>query len=235
MSNAGLTAHDVTTTARFEYERNQHKNEVGSGSVKSHEPIVRTATSTSSSLNHEKKAAGQKRMNLSDPNLLVSPSRSIRAYLCCCALGCSTHIQHVLIHDQTNRNIIPCHAHPHSVRERMKDPRIGGADLYVARLGRPTIATKHSRPVATSKVLAQSLAEHTEASTVCSSTISKATTGSLHDELVNPNPRQSTPTKPSATSQPSARATDSKPCYRCVEYMHSAEIAIVFWTDENGC
>lgn len=150
-------------------------------------------------------------------------------------LGCSTHIHHVLIHDQTNRNIIPCHAHPHSVRERMKDPRLRGADLYVARLGRPTNATEHSRPVAKYKVLAQNLPGHTEASTVCSSTFSKATTGSLHDELVNPNPRQIIPTKSSATSQPSARATDSKPCYRCIEYMHSAGIARVFWTDGNGC
>ncbi|KAF1352251.1 hypothetical protein BDV97DRAFT_397289 [Delphinella strobiligena] len=202
MSSNQLTAQNVTTTARLEYERNQHRNEAGSSFVKSYETIVRTAKSTSSSRNNEKKAAGQKRV--SDPNLL------------------------------TNRNIIPCHAHTHSVQERMKDPRLRGADLYVARLGRPTNATKHSRPVTKSKVLAKSLPNYMEASTVCSSIIGKATTGSLHDELVNPNPRQIIPTKPTATSQPSARATDSQPCYRCIEYMHSVGITRVFWTDENG-
>lgn len=89
MSSNQLTAQNVTTTARLEYERNQHRNEAGSSFVKSYETIVRTAKSTSSSRNNEKKAAGQKRV--SDPNLLVCPSRTVRAYLCCCALGCSTH------------------------------------------------------------------------------------------------------------------------------------------------
>jgi hypothetical protein len=114
----------------------------------------------------------------------------------------------------------------HSVADRTKHSRLYGADLYVARLGwRPSSSVKASRGCCTAS---DTLQED-------SSDNSKSPSGSLHDELLNSQPR--TPSLSNlpafkAESQPSVLA--SRPCYRCISYMHSVGIKRVFWTTDTG-
>lgn len=60
-------------------------------------------------------------------------------------------------------------------------------------------------------------------------------TGSLHDELLNPGP---TPVSTAATmvSSPEQEpsVSESRPCYRCIQYMDSVGIKRVFWTTREG-
>lgn len=68
----------------------------------------------------------------------------------------------------------------------------------------------------------------------CSSR-SLASDGSLHDELVNPHPK--THVQPAANVSVPLDITSihaSRPCYRCVTYMHNVGIRRVFWTTDSG-
>jgi hypothetical protein len=61
-------------------------------------------------------------------------------------------------------------------------------------------------------------------------------TGSLHDELTCKTPRQ-VPVRepPAASTLPDGhQIADSRPCYRCISYMHAVGIKRVFWTGEDG-
>lgn len=147
---------------------------------------------------------------------------------------------HLNTHNQNHTGTV-ANAHVHSnttqsikvsctVRERMKHPQLRGADIYVARLGRTGCTSKRPPPRTTTAPLSP----HSDSS-ICDST--SPTSGSLHDELVNPHPRtrQCEVGSRTAPAFVPPHATDSRPCYRCVEYMNSCGISRVFWTDQDGC
>lgn len=123
--------------------------------------------------------------------------------------------------------------------DREKHSRLNGADMYVARLGwwkgaaesqatapdLPSIAFRTSEPDA----------NNDPASSTASTLPSGRFTGSLHDELLNRTPSPSPPSSsPSSTTLPLTAVRASRPCYRCITYMHRAGIKRVFWTNDAG-
>jgi hypothetical protein len=134
---------------------------------------------------------------------------------------------------------------------RKKDPRLVGADLYVTRLGwnKSQVVqekTKKSRakaaPVDPPETVSETTSE-TESdnppslSSSTSSIFTQGTTGSLHDELRNRLPRTPPPAatrEPTTQSIPREAIHDSRPCYRCISYMHAVGIKRVFWTNDAG-
>ena len=114
--------------------------------------------------------------------------------------------------------------------DRIVDSRLKGADIYVARLSwkRP----ESPQPRATTKTQRESSPSSS------SSSIDKeaSPTRSLHDELspLFRSPTPSPPAAPAANSPPLECATSSRPCYRCISYMHWAGIRRVFWTNGEG-
>jgi hypothetical protein len=111
-----------------------------------------------------------------------------------------------------------------SVTERKKHPRLIGADLYVARLGWKG-PSSDSPPYCTG----------TEHMITPSTKTPKPLEGSLHEELVNPHPVPQ-PVDPSsgAAKERNPSVLASRPCYRCISYMHSVGIKRVFWTTDAG-
>jgi hypothetical protein len=135
-----------------------------------------------------------------------------------------------------------------NIRNRIKHPRLVGADLYVARLcNTPPLSSskvprKNSQPrISQSEATCRDDIDDTSGTSTPSST-SSASTGSLHDELINkePKPRVSDlATKFSSSldtceNAPPKTAAESRPCYRCVAYMHGVGIKRVFWTNKDG-
>ncbi len=108
-------------------------------------------------------------------------------------------------------------AQPHSVSDRMKDPRLRGADLYVTRL--------------CWKNQADSLSKKPEVRVEATVSNSCNKPRSLHDELYSPSPKPQPATVQTAEC---AKAAQSRPCYRCIYYVHSAGIKRVFWTNSQG-
>jgi hypothetical protein len=127
-----------------------------------------------------------------------------------------------------------------TVRERMKCPRLQGADVYVARFGGWKRLSKQSHfcdntnpdpmPLSGSGTDVHSTSERDHPPSII-----PTSSGSLRDELINPHPRTDK-TKRSAPSNHFDWNTVhmSRPCYRCVSYMHSAGIKRAFWTTDNG-
>jgi hypothetical protein len=63
----------------------------------------------------------------------------------------------------------------------------------------------------------------------------KQNTGSLHDELVNTRSRTPSPNStPVSNTEKEPSVLSSRPCYRCISYMHSVGIKRVFWTTDTG-
>ena len=123
------------------------------------------------------------------------------------------------------------------VEDRTKDRRLWGSDLYVARL-----CWKHAnndQPLDEVLALPNKAPKDVKDVSIpvddLDSQPKKLPTGSLHDEL-----RYSLPQKnhsDARRSQPTVKrpvATLSKPCYRCLSYMHSVGIKRVFWTNMEG-
>lgn len=141
---------------------------------------------------------------------------------------------------------------------RKKDPRLVGADLYVTRLGwnKSQVVQKKSKKAkakAAREVSQETVSETVSGATSettseldpdeppslsssTSSICSLGTTGSLHDELRNRLPRTPPPAtpKPTTHSIPREAIHDSRPCYRCISYMHAVGIKRVFWTNDSG-
>ena len=134
--------------------------------------------------------------------------------------------------------------------DRRKSPRLKGADLYVARLGWcGDPATKPKQPKSSPALLSVAKAEHGLESTTTSdsedelrrtdsspnTSSSGTSSGSLHDELIN---RESSPSHIKASNtddiQDTSNVRASRPCYRCISYMHSVGIKRVFWTNDAG-
>ncbi|KAL8702915.1 MAG: hypothetical protein Q9201_003921 [Fulgogasparrea decipioides] len=134
----------------------------------------------------------------------------------------------------------------HHTAERMKDSRLNGADLYVARLGRVwkndhfDCCCPHNDPMvaADDATIVKRGSEEQQLTDPKTSPKMKPLTGSLHEELRFPSPSDET-SRPTAQhsvseSKPIFTASYSKPCYRCVSYMHSAGIKRVYWTNDDG-
>ena len=128
-----------------------------------------------------------------------------------------------------------------TIADRKNSPRLNGADLYVARLGRPKNmegCKKKKANVQSNIVPAVSLAENSETvplSTTSRSSSISTSSCSLHDELIDKGP----PTTPFTECNPDEdadqdRIRDSRPCYRCISYMDSVGIKRVFWTNDTG-
>jgi hypothetical protein len=130
------------------------------------------------------------------------------------------------------------------INDRKKHPRLAGADLYVTRLGwnnnnvaRPNPKQKFVKPptrVLTPPSSSESEAAPPSLSSSTSSTCTLGATGSLYDELRNHTPRTSSAVPESAPTIPREAIHASRPCYRCVSYMHAVGIKRVFWTDDAG-
>lgn len=132
-----------------------------------------------------------------------------------------------------------------NVTERKKHPRLKGADLYVTRVGWSGTAAKRptkkptSKPepaVAGDESPVEPLAESTSSLGSSSTASSYSATGSLHDELIhrNPSPSPSDAISEDICGFDRSRVHASRPCYRCISFMHSAGIRRVFWTNDAG-
>lgn len=131
-------------------------------------------------------------------------------------------------------------------KDRITDSRIRGSDLYVARLCRKTETVQGNEQPLKKASEARSLttpstADGHELQEEASPTdndygpMAPSSTGSLHEELrfcgVKATADNSTHMR-SFEKRPTA--TQSRPCYRCIFYMHSAGIKRVFWTNAKG-
>ncbi|RYP92997.1 hypothetical protein DL770_000871 [Monosporascus sp. CRB-9-2] len=125
----------------------------------------------------------------------------------------------------------------HCLDDRMKNPRLIGADIYIARLGAPVRKLQKHEGKSGEVALRQETSP--EVDTCISPTLSSTSTtssGSLHEEL-RCKDHKSTGPKTSATVHPvfeRHQVRDSRPCYRCVSYMHSAGVRRCFWTNHEG-
>jgi hypothetical protein len=114
--------------------------------------------------------------------------------------------------------------------------RLEGADLYVCRIG------NFKQPGLFPPALVPRIAEADPAeldtdtdSDLTSSTSTMSLAGSLHDELVESRSRNKPDMEPMSDSMfDRNKILASRPCYRCVHYMHSVGIKRVFWTNQGG-
>ncbi|KAK7742153.1 hypothetical protein SLS53_004739 [Cytospora paraplurivora] len=120
------------------------------------------------------------------------------------------------------------------LQDRMKHPRLVGADVYVARLVNDTPPTqgRKQRRIRKQKLVESAGEPDVDACSITSNVFSA--TGSLHDELIckDAKPQPSLARSEDVEGRP--MAAESRPCYRCVAYMHSAGIRRVFWTTNEG-
>ncbi|KAM0714387.1 hypothetical protein Q7P37_010174 [Cladosporium fusiforme] len=130
------------------------------------------------------------------------------------------------------------------VNDRKKNPRLVGADLYVTRLGWNKTNLLHQNTPKKPREIPKPEPEPTlqnldsEPPSLSSSTTSistLSTPSSLHDELRTPSP----PSRPPAPESPEPGIPRkaihaSRPCYRCISYMHAVGIKRVFWTNDAG-
>ena len=121
-----------------------------------------------------------------------------------------------------------------SVRERTKHPRLVGADLYVSRL----VSFPKSPPKAAPGEESREDAFLPTTSSLPAPALCPTLTGSLHDELTCKERRPAS-TPPAIDTEDAGRfgrraVGDSRPCYRCISYMHSVGIKRVFWTGKDG-
>lgn len=134
--------------------------------------------------------------------------------------------QHLLVPKGRNVGTSP------GVKERMKHPKLVGADVYVARLANDGPASPCGKKKKCAHDHSSDVTVEAASSDTC--TTSATSTGSLHDELITKTPKP----KPSAPApevvRPPRTAAESRPCYRCVAYMHSVGIKRVFWTNNEG-
>ncbi|KAF1921126.1 hypothetical protein BDU57DRAFT_439618 [Ampelomyces quisqualis] len=112
-----------------------------------------------------------------------------------------------------------------ALRDRTKLPRLHGADIYVARLGWKLLTSNNESGTCC-------MIPHAEVEVEPPPRIA---TGSLHEELRNPQsrPRPDT-TNMDKASEKHPSVLSSRPCYRCVTYMSSVGIKRVFWTAATG-
>ena len=132
------------------------------------------------------------------------------------------------------------------VNARKKHMNLVGADLYVTRLGwnrggpskgtAPVASKTASTPVTTADAPDDDEDNTLSRSTTSVESIaSSSSTGSLHDELVNREPKPEAPATLISDHRLDLDCVHaSRPCYRCISYMHAVGIKRVFWTNDAG-
>ncbi len=127
----------------------------------------------------------------------------------------------------------------HNLNDRMKNPKLIGADIYIARLGKVQYDLGRPQKGGANITSKKGLNPDTENS--CCSSIPLPTrtssSGSLHDELTCKDHKPFTPMSCLSDADLTfdhRQLRDSRPCYRCVVYMHSAGIRRCFWTNNEG-
>merc|ERR1712070_1074762 len=142
-------------------------------------------------------------------------------------------------HSQPEPTLLPKgHTGP-SLNDRKKHPRLMGADLYVTRLGwckGPAQTPRRSKERVSSSAFTPSpTASDTniDASSTASTASSNAGDGSLYEELSYRTPSPTNTPALAATLDPNV-VRASRPCYRCISYMHNVGIKRVFWTTDDG-
>jgi hypothetical protein len=128
----------------------------------------------------------------------------------------------------------------YSLKDRKKTSKLVGADVYVVRLGNEQKPHKSRHRREREDPSGQAKNGHCEGGTA-SPAISKSLTAehsSLHDELTSINTPPPFPDvahhSPTNNVLDRRAIRDSRPCYRCILYMHSAGIRRVFWTNSRG-
>jgi hypothetical protein len=123
----------------------------------------------------------------------------------------------------------------HSSRERKKHPRLNG----VARKGwcKTGVHVNKQRPNRLEQSEISSTAPSSpDSETTASLSTTSISSSSLHDELLNPGPSAGEVSKRERASSVADLSTvrASRPCYRCISYMHAVGIKRVFWTNDAG-
>ncbi|KAI0842429.1 hypothetical protein F5Y06DRAFT_305983 [Hypoxylon sp. FL0890] len=143
-------------------------------------------------------------------------------------------VDHIKAKEWPNNNVPETVLFSNNQRDRMKHPKLRGADVYVARLGSTQSLGRHKEGAKKARREAKQYADMRDG---CLPTV-RAPTGSLHDELLckEPKPalREAHTHESLKSSIDHANILDSRPCYRCVLYMHSAGIRRVHWTSKGG-
>jgi hypothetical protein len=128
-----------------------------------------------------------------------------------------------------------------SIRDRTKYPRLVGADVYVARLSNCGMPVQLGQCDADAHLSQHGTGDCRGLNTTPSEsspviTLSSPLTGSLHDEIKSRGNMKSMMDMGPDTETDDYRpkALESRPCYRCVAYMHTVGIKRVFWTNANG-
>ncbi|KKY36218.1 hypothetical protein UCDDA912_g03798 [Diaporthe ampelina] len=136
--------------------------------------------------------------------------------------------QHLLVPKGRNVGTTP------GVTERMKHPKLVGADVYVARLANdgPAPASREQRRVHDPP--SDGTVDTAGPDTLTTTSAVSASTGSLHDELITKTSKSKPLTSVSEDVKRPPTPAESRPCYRCVAYMHSVGIKRVFWTTNEG-
>ncbi|KAH7368029.1 hypothetical protein B0T11DRAFT_316305 [Plectosphaerella cucumerina] len=126
---------------------------------------------------------------------------------------------------------------PVGVMDRWKHSKLHGADIYVARLSRcgPS-PCQHPVPTQRNALSSSNTIYEPPSAPIHLASI----TGSLFDEITcqpkdqPPTPQPKRQRRGVCTPDPASIAIESRPCYRCVLFMHSVGIRRVFWTDKDG-
>ncbi|KAF3769687.1 hypothetical protein M406DRAFT_66161 [Cryphonectria parasitica EP155] len=120
-----------------------------------------------------------------------------------------------------------------AVKDRMKHPKLVGADLYVVRLAKQD-SCQHSKKFRASRRLKEGPTEVDVSESLSVSSEQSSSSRSLHDELTCKVSGFVEAPRGSNESENNRVVAESRPCYRCVSYMHSAGIKRVFWTTNEG-
>ncbi|KAK0669089.1 hypothetical protein QBC41DRAFT_346661 [Cercophora samala] len=140
----------------------------------------------------------------------------------------NTRLEHVDFknsHELRPKNAT-CHANV-KLHQRMIHPKLIGADVYVVRVTHHRTGTHHIKVQHDEVISPAKLPSQRDAQPVPSSP------RSLHDELTTLLPIH-IPVDSTPETTPVLRATSSRPCYRCINYMQSVGIKRVFWTNKEG-
>ncbi|QIW95187.1 hypothetical protein AMS68_000705 [Peltaster fructicola] len=126
-------------------------------------------------------------------------------------------------------------AQKQDIKHRQRSSRLNGADLYVARTGGCRNETMPSTVMDIQQDDTDTEMPRLAAMLSSDSSDSdRISTRSLHDELLNKWPRVLRSAPPDRPLYDRNTIHASRPCYRCVSYMHAAGIRRVYWTNAAG-